>query len=309
MQCPRCNDVFETPGPNNTCPTCNSALDPIVPDSAEAPGGTGTKTTYNPSYPSYQRISFANKSTQNRNIIRNNSATQTSRVPSRTAALPSQGNRPRPVSRPTNTPLLGNRATIAQTDVQSSGLTGTVIRVDTLNPDPPDRILPQVLFSIILIIDLVILVGWIVLVILAVLLAVWLIATALHATCLTGLFGSIFQLLFSFILPFNLFRRGQENQRLLPMANTILRAGNGRNYTVRIKGQLQGATPQPGDHVRVWGRVQHDILRLTGGVNLDTGEGFTLPFDWTPVWWILLFLLILGNIATYYYLNGLLKLP
>ena len=182
-------------------------------------------------------------------------------------------------------------------------LEGTIIRVDPLDPEPPDPNVARILSSLILTVDLVLVLGPLALLILAIFIGVAMLGAALRMMWITTIVGFVFQSVFFFLSPLItaiLGRRGGQ-QHLEPVQNYLVRAGNRQAYTFRVKGRLQGATIAKGDRARVWGRPQHGILRFQGGENLDTGETLSLPFDWHRV---LLVLVILGNIAAYLFLRG-----
>lgn len=222
------------------------------------------------------------------------------------AAMPATAASAPVASPPVPPPLLPAQPAVApQRALATHGrvLEGTVIRVDPLGEQPADPNVARILFSIILIADLVLLLGSAALAALAVLVAVAVLATVLRMPWLTQIIVQVVNLLFYLLYPLLqiLLPRAQREQRTEPVANYLVRAADGCPYTFRIKGRLQGATVSVRDRVRVWGRPEHGILRFEGGVKLDTGESLSLPFNW---YWLLLGFAAAANAIAYVVLRA-----
>ena len=185
----------------------------------------------------------------------------------------------------------------------ASALEGTIIGVKELDPENRDPDPARILFSLLFVADLFILLGSVALVVLLALVVIAVLAAVLNMMWMMAIFGFIIQALFFFLGPIiGLVTRGRgpaQNQQ--PVTNYRLRTLDGHDPTFRIKGQLRGVTPQEGDRVRVWGRVQHGILRFREGVNLNTDEPLILPQNWSVFW---LIMLVLANVIGFLYLYG-----
>ena len=181
-------------------------------------------------------------------------------------------------------------------------LEGTIIRVDPLEAEPRDVDVARVLFSLILTIDLVLVLGPLVLILVAVLIGLAILAAVFRMVWLITVFGFLLQSIFFFISPIVTALVGRrDNRQLEPVTNYLIRTEAGEVYTFRVKGQLRGASTAQGDRVRVWGHPQHGILSLRGGERLDTREPLSLPFNWS---WLLLVCVIIANIVAYVVLRG-----
>ena len=182
-------------------------------------------------------------------------------------------------------------------------LEGTVIRVDPLGEEPADPDIARILFSLILMVDLVLFLGSLALGLIAVIIVAVVLAAVLRMSWLGQAIMQVVQVLFYVLTPLLqiLLPRMSREVRREPVTNYLLRAADGRHFTFRVKGRLQGATISSADRVRVWGRPEHGILRFEGGVKLNTGESLTLPVNWS---WLLLGLAVVANVMAYVFLRA-----
>jgi membrane protein implicated in regulation of membrane protease activity len=178
---------------------------------------------------------------------------------------------------------------------------GVVKKRIPLENEPPDFDYARLLFSVILFVDLVAILGVFALIILAGFVILAVLALILNATWLLGIMGFLIQFFFSFLTPIiNIFTR-RENRQTVPVVNYTMGTTNGKEFTARIKGQLRGTVPQEGDRFSLTGVVRHGILHVRGGFNLKNNEPILLPIRWSGLW---LVLIIIANLAgLIYYLS------
>ena len=323
VSCPNCNHQTINPHPGSICEVCGASLASAAPTDANnsgkpidsdavRPGFTGQVSLRErpvPKSPSQSgRGRFAAPSSTggiNRPISPGRhpggskfGARQGSPSVSSAARTGVRGRSPVQASAPMER---GIRA--QQPPVNAIVLEGTITGVHELPQEAPDANIAGIFASLILIIDLVLVFGWIALIVIVTALFIGILLAILNPGCLGGILRVFTQSIFFFLGPLIsiLFRNRTQDRNLQPVTNYKLYTANGQETIFRIKGRLRGATPQKGERVRVWGRWRDDILRTRGGQNLNSGERYLYPFNWSIVW---LFLLLFINTVGFFFLRA-----
>jgi hypothetical protein len=308
IKCSKCTHINNNPNSQNTCETCGHVLPP--PSQKPVENSRASKTRSSRS---------AARSMPRWTSLHAKKPHSTERKP--TGAKPQPG-RPAP-SLPVRSPgrsrfgppAPANRTTLARQPAlpatqrstrpaprpaDPNMLTGTIVRIDPLNPERPDPNIARILFALLLVADLTVLTGGLFLVFIIIALIIAAISMAVGSSCTFGLLQIISRMILSFVgLLIPSLMRNREPQNLVPVNNFLLRTTDGRNVTFRIKEQLRGATPQLQDRVQIRGSVRHGILHFRAGNNLDTDEAFELPPNRA---WIWLAILAILNVIFFSYL-------